>query len=93
MRASTAPGGAARALAHWGLSRPWKVSLTDQGQDELARLREFGLTRFASFVADWQPAEVRELTRLLEKLEASKAAVAERERPASDHGRWRTPRE
>jgi DNA-binding MarR family transcriptional regulator len=85
--------GFAAVRADDGDKRSCLVSLTDQGQDELARLREFGLTRFASFVADWQPAEVRELTRLLEKLEASKAVVAERERPASGRGRWRTPRE
>lgn len=57
------------------------VALTEQGELEVQRLREVGLARFASFVADWDAAEVRELTRLLTKLEASKAAVADQERP------------
>jgi DNA-binding MarR family transcriptional regulator len=56
------------------------VALTEQGQQELQRLREIGLARFASFVADWDATEVCELTRLLTKLEASKAAVSQRER-------------
>jgi hypothetical protein len=39
------------------------------------------------FVADWEPAEVQMFTALLEKLEASKAAVAAQEhRPPGS--RW-----
>ena len=56
------------------------VALTAPGQQELQRLREIGLARFASFVADWDATEVRELTRLLTKLEVSKAAVGQQER-------------
>jgi hypothetical protein len=44
-------------------------------------LTEQGLDRFASFVADWEPEEVRMLTSLLQKLEVSKAAAAARQRP------------
>jgi DNA-binding MarR family transcriptional regulator len=51
------------------------VSVTVAGQDEIRRLTEIGLARFASFVADWDAEEVRTLCRLLEKLEASKNAV------------------
>ncbi len=43
-------------------------------------LQQMGLERFATFVADWEPDDVRMLTSLLEKLEQSKAAVGESER-------------
>ncbi len=56
------------------------VSLTAAGGEEVRRLREVGLERFAKFVADWEPDQVRTLTALLQKLEASKAAVAAGER-------------
>jgi DNA-binding MarR family transcriptional regulator len=63
------------------------VTLTTTGADELARLGQIGLDRFAMFVADWEPAEVQMFTALLEKLEASKAAVAAQEhRPPGS--RW-----
>jgi hypothetical protein len=45
------------------------------------------LDRFALFVADWKPEEVRMLTSLLQKLEESKAAAAARQRPAPGR-RW-----
>ncbi len=61
--------------------RSCRVTLTSAGSDELQSLTEEGLDRFASFVADWEPEEVRMLTSLLQKLEASKAAVAARQRP------------
>jgi DNA-binding MarR family transcriptional regulator len=64
------------------------ISLTDTGWQELKRLAEFGLSRFALFVADWDAEEVRTLGRLLAKLEASKAEVAKRERRASGQT-WR----
>jgi len=42
-----------------------------------------GLDRFALFVADWEPGDVRMLAVLLEKLAVSAAAAAARaERPA-----------
>lgn len=55
--------------------RSCRVKLTAAGRAEIARLQEVGLGRFASFVAKWDAAEVRELTRLLMKLEESKAEV------------------
>jgi len=64
------------------------ISLTGTGCQELKRLAEFGLSRFALFVADWDAEEVRILGRLLAKLEASKAEVAKRERPSPGRG-WR----
>ena len=61
--------------------RSCRVTLTSAGSDELQALTEEGLDRFGSFVADWEPEEVRMLTSLLQKLESSKAAVAARQRP------------
>jgi DNA-binding MarR family transcriptional regulator len=61
--------------------RSCRVTLTTAGSDELASLTEQGLDRFGSFVADWEPEEVRMLTALLQKLEESKAAAAARQRP------------
>ena len=61
--------------------RSCRVTLTAAGSDELHSLTEQGLDRFASFVADWEPEEVRMLTALLQKLEESKAAAAARQRP------------
>ena len=63
--------------------RSCQVTLTSAGSGELQSLTEEGLDRFALFVADWEPDEVRKLTSLLQKLEASKAAVAARQRPPS----------
>jgi DNA-binding MarR family transcriptional regulator len=56
------------------------VSVTSAGADKMRLLQQMGLERFATFVADWEPDEVRMLTSLLEKLEQSKAAVGESER-------------
>jgi DNA-binding MarR family transcriptional regulator len=67
--------------------RSCRVTLTLAGVEESERLTDEGLDRFGSFVADWEPEEVRTLTRLLEKLEASKAALAARNRPPAGR-RW-----
>ena len=67
--------------------RSCRVTLTSAGSGELQSLTEEGLDRFGSFVADWEPEDVRMLTSLLQKLEASKAAVAARQRPAAGR-RW-----
>jgi DNA-binding MarR family transcriptional regulator len=62
--------------------RSWFVALTDAGRAELDRLTTIGLGRFALFVADWDAQEVRTLTRLLVKFEASKAEVGRRAPPS-----------
>jgi DNA-binding MarR family transcriptional regulator len=62
--------------------RSWFVALTDTGRAELERLTTIGLDRFASFVADWDVQEVRTLTRLLVKFDASKAEVGRRAPPS-----------
>ena len=67
--------------------RSCQVTLTSAGSGELQSLTEEGLDRFALFVADWEPEEVRMLTSLLQKLEESKAAAAARQRPPPGR-RW-----
>ncbi len=67
--------------------RSCRVGLTASGSAELQRLTDEGLDRFASFVANWEPEEVRMLTALLQKLEASKAEVASQQRPPPGR-RW-----
>jgi MarR family transcriptional regulator, temperature-dependent positive regulator of motility len=62
--------------------RSWFVALTDAGRAELDRLTTIGMNRFALFVADWDAHEVRTLTRLLVKFEASKAEVGRRQPPS-----------
>ncbi len=62
------------------------VKLTPAGKRERTRLQKVGVDRFALFVEDWQPQEVRTLTALLVKLEASKSTEAARAR-RSDIGR------
>lgn len=62
--------------------RSCKITLTEVGRAELARLYQIGMSRFATFVADWDAEEVRAFTRLLMKFEASKAEVARREQEA-----------
>jgi DNA-binding MarR family transcriptional regulator len=64
------------------------VTLTPAGADELQRLTQVGLDRFAVFVSDWQPGDVQMLTALLNKLRNSIAAIAAQEqqhRPAGRH--------
>lgn len=52
------------------------VSITEAGRAETERLTRIGLERFALFVADWEPEEVRTLARLLRKFDTSKARAA-----------------
>jgi len=67
------------------------VTLVPAGSEELDRLVKFGLRRFALFVSDWDPEEVRTLTRLLEKLKSSMAAVSAREQRPPAGRRWAHP--
>ena len=62
--------------------RSWFVTLTDTGRAELERLTSIGMDRFAAFVADWDAQEVRTLTFLLVKFEASKAEAGRRAPPS-----------
>jgi len=64
------------------------VSLTPIGREEVRRLQEVGVTRFESFVAGWDAAEVVSFTRLLERLEFDKHEAGERERRRSRRPRW-----
>jgi DNA-binding MarR family transcriptional regulator len=72
--------GYAQVTADPGDGRSWLVTLTPAGGQELARLTQVGLDRFAVFVADWAPGEVRMLAGLLDKLQHSMAAAGEQER-------------
>jgi len=63
------------------------VSLTPAGADEMSRLRQVGVDRFAALMADWQPEEVRTLTALLEKLQPPKAATTTQQQ-RSGRRRW-----
>lgn len=79
--------GYAQVTADPADGRSCLVTLTPAGADEMARLRQAGVDRFAAFVADWEPEEVRTLTVLLEKLQSSKTATAtQRRRPG--RRRW-----
>jgi DNA-binding MarR family transcriptional regulator len=71
--------------------RSWFVALTDTGRAELDRLTTVGMDRFALFVADWDAHEVRTLTRLLVKFEASKAQVGRRVPPSRTRRRRPPP--
>jgi DNA-binding MarR family transcriptional regulator len=71
--------------------RSWFVALTDAGRAELDRLTTIGMDRFALFVADWDAEEVRTLTRLLVKFEASKAQVGRRSPPSRTRRRRPPP--
>jgi DNA-binding MarR family transcriptional regulator len=72
--------GYVRVTADPADGRSCLLALTPAGLSELRRLQEVGVDRFASFVGDWEPEEVRTLTALLEKLEKSKAVAGPRER-------------
>jgi DNA-binding MarR family transcriptional regulator len=67
--------------------RSCRARLTTGGRAEIKRLQEIGLQRFASFVAGWDADEVHTLTRLLVKLEQSKAEVNASAKPTGR--RWR----
>jgi DNA-binding MarR family transcriptional regulator len=47
------------------------LTLTAAGEAEIDRLTAYGMTKWHRFVAGWDPAEVRELGRLLAKLHTS----------------------
>jgi DNA-binding MarR family transcriptional regulator len=69
------------------------VSLTPAGSEELRRLTQVGLDRFASFMDDWKVDEVRALTALLEKLQQSMAALNASEQPSAIGRRWARERD
>jgi DNA-binding MarR family transcriptional regulator len=68
--------------------RSRRVTLTPRGSDEQHRLVEFGLKRFALFVQDWDPDQVRTLALLLWKLQGSMATVSDGEQRRSTGLRW-----
>jgi DNA-binding MarR family transcriptional regulator len=68
------------------------AALSARGLKHLEELHEFGLSRFALFVADWSQEEIHALGALLAKLEASKARIAESECVAPSRSRVRRVR-
>jgi DNA-binding PadR family transcriptional regulator len=56
------------------------LTLTDEGRKHIQDLDEFGLSCFEVFVSNWSGNEIRTMGRLLAKLEAAKALVAERDK-------------
>jgi DNA-binding MarR family transcriptional regulator len=62
------------------------VALEPAGSAELGRLLDSSVERFAPFVDDWEPDEVRRMTELLDKLRASMTAVAARQRSRARRG-------
>jgi hypothetical protein len=81
------PAGHVQVTADPADRRSCLVTLTPAGAGELQRLTQAGLERFALFVADWPPGDVRMLTTLLDKLRNSIAAVAAREHEQRPAGR------
>jgi DNA-binding MarR family transcriptional regulator len=67
------------------------ISLTDAGREEMHRLTQIGLARFAAFVADWEADDVRKLAHLLARLQTSMAEVNRRQPPPG--GSWRERKE
>lgn len=57
--------------------RAFVVGLTDIGRTQVAEFTELGMQRFMGFVHGWDPAEVREFTRLLWKFQETKAEYGE----------------
>lgn len=56
------------------------IRITDSGRKEVERLDQTGLERFAAFVDGWDAEEVRELGRMLSKLEVAILEFKRRER-------------
>lgn len=71
--------------------RSCTITLTDSGWAEVRRLTQLGLDRFAAFLADWDAEDVRQLGRLLARLEESVAEAKRREqRPGGRRWQRRT---
>ena len=70
--------------------RSCHITLTPAGRKELARLTEFGLSRYELFVTDWSAEEVRSLGRLLHKL--GQSIMTRGAKPTASAGpAWRRP--
>lgn len=72
-----------------GDGRSCTIELTDSGQNELHRLQQISIDRFSKFVSVWEAEEVRTFTRLLTKLEETKAEVGRQEQSQS-RKHWQT---
>ncbi|HEY3781728.1 MAG TPA: MarR family transcriptional regulator [Fimbriimonadaceae bacterium] len=72
--------------------RSCKVALSSKGAEELQRLTEIGISRFEKMVEEWSREEVQTLGRLLTKLQASRTAMAEKEKEEVRES-WKTRRD
>lgn len=79
--------GAVKVTADPKDGRSCLVRLTAAGRAELKQLHRLSLERYTSFIAGWDAEDVRSLTRLLVKLEQSKAQVARTTKLVG--GKWR----
>lgn len=79
--------GAVKVTADPEDGRSCRVRLTAAGRAELKQLQRLGHERYTSFLAGWDAEDVRTLTRLLVKLEQSKAEVARTTKLVG--GQWR----
>src|ERR1700728_5207620 len=82
--------GYAQVTADPADGRSCLVALTPAGAGEMARLRQVGVDRFATFLAGWGHEEVATLTALLEELQSSKTATAT-QRQRAGRRRWARP--
>lgn len=64
------------------------ICITDSGRKEAERLDQIGLERFAAFVDGWDAEEVRELGRMLGKLESAIIKAKRPEESAPAGRRW-----
>jgi DNA-binding MarR family transcriptional regulator len=67
------------------------VRITPAGLEELTALNRRGVERFLLFTQDWDESEIRELGRLLEKLESSIARAVRHEPPVTG-AQWQRDR-
>jgi len=68
--------------------RSLRVTITGCRIEELRRLVDFGLKRFALFVKDWDSEDLRTFTGLLWKLQTSMATISAWEQlPVTDRRR------
>lgn len=80
--------------------RAWVIELTGSGNEEMASVRAARRARFAEFVHGWQPHEVEEFGRLLERFNTgiaaqvtapTEAVAAQRPAVRTDHRRSVVP--
>lgn len=86
--------------SHPNDGRAWVIELTPIGNEEMASVRAARRLRFAEFVEGWQPQEIAEFGRLLERFNTgiaahstapTEAVAAQRPTKRTDHRRSVVP--